>query len=119
MKASDFKPKESEHDIQASCVKWFRLQYPKALIWATPNGGERNKIVAARLKAEGVLAGVPDLFIAEPSGYYHGLFIEMKAGRNNLRTEQLEMMNRLRDSGYKCVVCWTFDEFMRAVNNYL
>ena len=119
MKASDFKPKQLEHDIQVACVQWFRLQYPQALIWATPNGGQRNVVVAKKLKDEGVLAGVPDLQIPEPRGEYSGLFIEMKSGRNKPTSEQIDMMNRLRDRKFKCVVCWSFDEFMREVKKYL
>lgn len=56
--------KHHEHNLQTACVRWFRYQYPKDIILAVPNGGSRdNKKEAARLKAEGVLAGVSDLII--------------------------------------------------------
>lgn len=57
-----------EHELQKSCVKWFRLQYPEYtnLLFAIPNGGKRNAREAARLKAEGVTPGVPDLFLQLP-----------------------------------------------------
>jgi hypothetical protein len=55
--------KTTEHDIQVNCVNYFRLRYPKGLIFAIPNGGQRNVIVASKLKAEGVLSGVPDLCV--------------------------------------------------------
>ncbi|OJV40855.1 MAG: hypothetical protein BGO29_14910 [Bacteroidales bacterium 36-12] len=119
MKASEFKPKQQEHDIQVACVNWFRYRYPKFLIWAIPNGGQRNKIVAKKLKDEGVLAGVPDLHIPVAMKGYHGLYIEMKAGRNKPSDEQLTIMGKLQNEGYKCVVCWSLDEFMKVVEDYM
>ena len=71
--------KHQESTIQTSCVKWFRLQYPNLIIYATPNGGSRNSIEAKRLKAEGVLAGVADLTVLLPHGKI--LYIEMKNQR--------------------------------------
>lgn len=119
MKASEFKPKQSEHDIQVACVTWFRLKYPKFLIWAIPNGGERNKIVAKKLKDEGVLSGVPDLHIPVAMKGYHGLYIEMKAGKNEPSKNQISIMVKLANEGYKCAVCWSLEEFMNVVNEYL
>lgn len=111
--------KEQEHNIQVACVNWFRYRYPQCLIWAIPNGGQRNAVVAAKLKAEGVLKGVPDLFIAVPRGEYHGLFVEMKAGKNKPTDEQCAVMGRLQGAGYKCAVCYSLDEFEKNINNYL
>ena len=119
--------KQTEHNLQTECVKWFRLQYPqiKDLLFAIPNGGQRNKIVAAKLKAEGVVAGVPDLFLAVPEhdrdlGYVNfGLFIEMKIKPNKPTPNQQKMMDVFRDNGYQCVVCYSFDEFRKIVQAYL
>lgn len=110
--------KLSEHDIQSTCVNWFRYQYPKHLIYAIPNGGQRNAIVAAKLKKEGVLAGVPDLHIPVARKGFHGLYIEMKAGKNKPSDNQLTIMGKLRNEGYKCEVCWNLDEFIKVVMNY-
>ena len=52
-----------EDNLQKACVTWFRLQYPDVVIFAIPNGGSRNPIEAAKLKATGTLAGVADLFV--------------------------------------------------------
>lgn len=119
LKVKEFSPKVSEHDIQVACVNWFRYKYPKFLIWAIPNGGQRNKIVAKKLKDEGVLSGVPDLHIPIAMKGYHGLYIEMKAGRNKPSDEQITIMAKLQNEGYKCVVCWSLDEFIKAVDEYI
>ena len=45
----------------------FALPYARHFVmYHIPNGGRRNKITGARLKAEGVVAGVPDVFLASP-----------------------------------------------------
>ena len=115
----EFEPKLSEHEIQVACINWFRFQYPKYLIYAIPNGGQRNKIVATKLKAEGVLAGVPDLHIPVAKQGFHGLYIEMKAGRNKPSENQITIMEKFRNEGFRCEVCWSLDQFITSVNNYL
>ena len=47
-----------------------------------PNGGKRNPAEAARFKAMGVKAGVPDLCLPVPMNGYAGLYIEMKYSNN-------------------------------------
>lgn len=110
--------RDKEHQTQVACVNWFRVQYPGKLIHAIPNGGARNIVTAAKLKAEGVVSGVPDLFIPEPSGQYHGLFVEMKVKGGRLQQTQKDMINKLNERGYKCAVCWSFEDFMKVVNEY-
>ncbi len=62
----------TEHEEQRAFVSWFRKS-GDVRIFAIPNGGFRGKNQAMKLKAEGVSAGVPDLFIPEM-----GLWVEMK-----------------------------------------
>lgn len=118
-KVKEFVPKVSEHDIQVACINWFRLSYPKYLIYAIPNGGARNIVTASKLKAEGVTSGVPDLHIPIARKGYHGLYIEMKASKNKPTDNQITVMDKLRKEGYKCDVCWNLDQFIDVVNNYL
>ena len=68
-----------EDNLQQTCVEWWRHAYPKRLIFHIPNGGKRNLREAVRLKKQGVVAGVPDLFCPEPTKLFHGLFVELKA----------------------------------------
>ena len=110
--------KMSEHELQVICVNWFRIKYNKYLIFAIPNGGFRHYSTALKLKAEGVLSGVPDLFIPIPNGEYCGMFIEMKVGYNKESKNQLELIERLTQFGYKVITCKTFEDFNMAVDNY-
>jgi hypothetical protein len=97
---SVLKTSPSEHSEQVGFVNWFNAQYPRVLIFAIPNGEKRSITVAKRLKAEGVVRGIPDLFIPE-----WRLWVEMKrktGGR--LSTEQKSMINYLQNIGYTVIV---------------
>lgn len=111
--------KQLEHKLQCACVRWFRLQYPNVLCFAIPNGGARSALTGAMLKAEGVVAGVPDLMIAVPKNGHAGLFVEMKVKPNRPSKEQVQVIKRLEDAGYKVAVCYSFDDFVNVVNDYL
>jgi hypothetical protein len=59
--------KRSEEALHKACVAYLRASLPKPwLVWHTPNGGGRSKAEAGILKAMGVLAGMPDLFVMGP-----------------------------------------------------
>ena len=74
-------PPESEEQ-KALFDWWQRTPYARHFVmYHIPNGGRRDKITGARLKAEGVVAGVPDVFLASPRQGFHGLYIEMKRQR--------------------------------------
>lgn len=112
-------PKQSESQLQKSCVRWFRKQYRRYVLFAIPNGGKRNVITATNLKKEGVVSGVGDLFLMTSNSKYHGLFIEMKVGYNKQTTNQLDFMETCIRERYGYIVCTSLDEFMTAVNTYL
>lgn len=110
----------TEHEEQCLLIKWFDLQHRDKIIFAIPNGGQRNLLVAKKLKTEGVRAGVPDLFLAYPNRTHCGLFIEMKRAKNGKLTQaQKDMMFELEKFGYHCVVCHGFDEAKKAIEEYL
>lgn len=82
------------------------------LLFAVPNGGKRDYVTAARMKAEGVKSGVPDIFLPVARGGYHGLWIELKAGKNTLSAEQQAWRNALTAHGYRVEV--VTDDWLRA-----
>lgn len=82
--------------------------------------GKRNIGVARKLQAEGVIAGVPDLFLAIPAGRFHGLFLELKNGKSNDTTEnQRRVMLELSLKLYKTEVVRTHEEFVKKIQEYL
>lgn len=115
----------SEHDEQAAVVQWADWTRwegePIGLdLFAIPNGGDRHPAVAAKLKAEGVRPGVPDLMLAIPLGGWHGLYVEMK-DRNGGRASpaQLTWKSRLERRGYKVGICHGADEAIAEIRRYL
>jgi hypothetical protein len=116
---------QQEHDEQCTLINWWRLTHQQfgvseQLLFAIPNGGQRNVIVAAKLKAEGVRAGVPDLFLAVPNRNFSGLFIEMKKRKGGRVSEaQSAMMAALVDEGYAVRVCHGWSEAQTTITEYL
>ncbi|MDE5820674.1 MAG: VRR-NUC domain-containing protein [Lachnospiraceae bacterium] len=101
-------------------AEWHTSQYPELkLLHHIPNGGKRNAVEAARFKAMGVKAGVPDLFLPAPYGGYAGLYIEMKYGKNKTTTKQNEWIAALRQQGYKVTVCYSGAEATQELESYL
>lgn len=113
--------RHDESRIQQSCVWWFRHQYAplSRLLFAVPNGGRRDAVTGAILKAEGVVAGVADLILLFPSSGYHGLCIEMKTRRGQQRDTQKEWQAAVEKAGYKYIVCRSLEQFMGEVRSYL
>lgn len=115
-------PYDEEHRLQEACVRWFNLAHPalRGRLFAVPNGGRRDAVTGARLKAEGVVAGVADLILLRRNRRYGALLIEMKAAHGRLSDGQRMWRSVVTDNDeYEYVVCRTLDEFMRAVTAYL
>lgn len=117
--------KSLEHAEQVSLMQWWSLQcrrfgIPEQLLFAIPNGGQRNIITAKRMKDEGVRAGIPDLFLAVPRGKFHGLFVEMKKSQGGVVSDaQKACMEMLSNNGYCVTVCHGFIEAKTAITAYL
>lgn len=117
----------SEHDEQAALFDYARAKeatYPLlALLFAIPNGGLRSPRTAGRLWAEGVKPGVPDTFLAVPAEHdgreRHGLWIEMKYGKNKPTEKQKWWLDKLWAWGYEVEVCYSWIEAWNAIVRYL
>lgn len=119
----------TEHGHQAALFYWAaqNINQYSQLKWlfAIPNGGLRYPATAARMKAEGVKSGVPDIMLAVPvdNGYtgprYTGLFIEMKVGKNVPTDEQKEWLKYLGQAGYFTAVCYSWIEARYVILKYL
>lgn len=120
-----------EHDEQAALFVWerqSRARFPD-LEWmfAIPNGGHRNLLVARKMKAEGVKPGVLDIFLPVARKGFHGLFLEMKAersrpvrgGKGGLSDLQCEWIAAMRSRGYSAQVAYGKDEAIKIITDYL
>ena len=109
---------------QASLIKEISLRYPAAakLIYHVPNGGHRHKLVAIKLKEQGVKAGVPDLVLPMARGGYFGLYIEFKATAPHdaaVSPAQDAYLQALTDQGYLAIVCRGHFDAIEAIRAYL
>ena len=101
-------------------------QYPE-LRWmhAIPNGGYRHKSEAGKLRAMGVKAGVPDIFLPIKRGEYSGLYIEMKKPpkggyrEGRARPEQLVWIDFLKKQGFGAAVCVGWEPARDMIIDYL
>ena len=107
---------QDEHKLQVAICKYLDLCGYE--FFAIPNGGLRNIKVAAKLKQEGVKAGVADLFVALSNGKYHGLFIEVKVGRNRQQPNQKIFEQKVLENGYQYKVVRSIDEMVAVIREY-
>ena len=108
----------SESQQQQAVVDYCAL---KAIpVFHIPNEGRRSTRNGARLKAEGLKPGVPDLCIPVPRGGYHGLFIEMKDVNGRAPSHaQMEWLELLNANGYAAYWAKGADAAIRLIERYL
>jgi hypothetical protein len=110
---------QHEAQEQEAFFNW-AAYYPQLdYMYAVPNGGSRNKLEAVNLKRQGVKSGVPDICLPLPKGKWHGLYIEMKYGKNTASENQKKYIDYLNSVGYKAVVCYGYEAAKRVVTAYL
>lgn len=129
----------SESQSQVAFFDWVRPYLrtrgiAPSLCYAVPNGAHlagdarMRAIQMARLKREGLTAGVLDINLdvpkiarlnAETVTLFHGLRIEMKAASNKPTPEQAAHILALRQAGYNVVICYSADAAILAVKAYL
>lgn len=111
--------KHIEENLQISCIRYLRLQYPSLLAHHSPNGGKRSLSEGARFKRMGTLAGFPDIFIYKPTKSFHGLAIELKTDKGKQTESQKQMQGALIENGYRYEIVRSIEEFIYIVNSYL
>jgi len=125
-----------EHVLQVQVVQWAKMQaglYPAlAMLYATPNGaklpfrksaktGKRYSPEAMKLKAEGMLSGVPDLFLPWAARGWFGFYLELKRPGHisEVRAGQVEFLAWCETAGYLGQVFDTFEDATNALLYYV
>jgi len=80
-------------------LAWFKARFPGVLIFHIGNERKCSIATGKRLKAEGIVAGIPDYMVPEMK-----LFIEMKKPGGKLSPAQKEIIPRLESAGYMVIV---------------
>lgn len=117
-RASPARPKRAtpEADFQAKLIKEISKRCrPDVFVFHVPNGGWRSATEGARLKAQGVVAGVPDLCILI-EGRAH--FLELKAPGGSVSERQKFTMRRIRDAGAPTAIANTMEAAFEALTRW-
>lgn len=124
-----YRKSEAEHREQVAVIEWaevFKATWPELeMLYAIPNGGDRDARVGAKMKREGSRKGVLDLDLPVPKHrpgtmgkYYAGCRIEMKAGKNKPTKEQNWWAAKLTNYGHACYLCYSATEAIGALTQY-
>lgn len=114
----------TEADEQTALFSWAaynRRKYPELeLLFHIPNEGKRTVINGARLKAQGMKPGVPDICLPVPNLKYTALYIELKR-RNGGKVSDAQRgwIAALNRVGCRAVVCHGWDEAREEIESYL
>lgn len=104
----------NEDILQSQIYKWYhntyctKLNNPKHCIFSVPNGGNRSKAEAMKMKSTGLVAGVSDLIIVRPEAIY---FVEVKFEKGKQSKEQIDFENTVKAMGYNYFLVRSLDEF--------
>lgn len=107
---------QDEHMIQVAITQYLGfMNYP---FFAIPNGGQRHPGVARKLKAEGVQAGVADLFIMIPNANRNGLFVEVKTATGKQSESQKQFQAKCTLWNYAYVLVRSLDDMIQILDDY-
>ena len=107
---------------QAAVVAWARnneRNYP--FLWmlhSSLNGLKRTKNAQGKAKSQGMLSGVPDLFLPVKNKYFFGLYIEMKSAKGRVSVEQSRYLKCAAENGYAVSVCYSANEAIKRIEDY-
>ncbi len=107
--------KSTEAGEQSSFVEWFRLKYPKLMLFHIANGELRHNAVGKKLKKMGVLAGVHDLYLMD-----YQLFIEFKRDKKGKLSElQKTFDEKARSTGHKTMLVHGCADAMEKIVKFI
>lgn len=112
-----------ETSLQIACLDWWEIQ-PKykrlqGMLYMVTNDGFKSWAEANIDKSRGLIAGIPDLQLAIPNTEFHGLYIELKSGKNGLNDSQKRMIPMLKAAGYRVEIIKDVLDFADLITEYL
>ena len=122
----------SEAELQKQVAIYIRLQYPDVIFHSDFGSGVKLTPWQAKMQKmqNGGKRAWPDMFIAEPKGKWHGLFIELKKEGTRLLkrdgdfasehiAEQDAVLRELNEKGYKAEFAIGFEQALNLIDDYL
>lgn len=122
----------SEAELQKQVAIYIRMQYPDVIFHSDFGSGVKLTPWQAKMQKmqNGGRRAWPDLFLAEPVGKHHGLFVELKKEGTRLKkkngdwasehiAEQDAVLSELNDKGYKAEFAIGFEQALNLIDDYL
>lgn len=110
--------REQARLVAALRRRWFLMPDElRPIVFAVPNGGKRDAREAANLKAQGVLAGIPDLGIMLPKARM--IWIEMKAENGRVSAMQADLHPHISALEFPMIVAYSAEDALEQLRNLL
>ena len=112
------KTDRTEYSGQVNLINWLKYNHDDIFYFATVNERNSSPGDMAKLKKQGLITGVPDLYLARAG---KSLFIEMKTHNgtpSHFRESQREVALDITDSGHTVVVCFGFEAAKVAIKQF-
>lgn len=114
---------ESEAELQVQVVTRslaLAARHPCIeLLHAVPNGDWRGWGTGRKLKAQGVIPGIPDLHLPVARGGFHSLYLEIKKAGGTPTQDQWEVMEALHAEGNFVRLTNSLPMALEIITNYL
>ena len=109
----------AEDIIQIQVMDFVRFHKLDKFIFHVANERTTSPQSGALLKRKGVLSGVSDILIMKPSKEKHGAAIELKSKNGKVSPNQQSFLDTLAENGYFTAVCYSADEAIATIIEYL
>lgn len=120
-----------EDILQRQVIEYLELKYKVTPI-CMGTEGKKSPFERFKFKWMGGQSGVSDLFIPVPTGFFSGLFIELKkedakiwkkdgslyATNKEHHQKQIDFINKMSERGYMASMCIGFDSAKQVIDNY-
>jgi hypothetical protein len=116
MKAAAYRRSGSEHALQNQVLGILAIHGKRCYPFAIPNAARRSPAMAARMKAEGLTAGVADLCIMLPGGKVGWLELKTATGRQSEMQKTFELVCKELRHPYALVR--TLDEAIAVLKSW-
>ena len=109
--------------MQCALFEWIKANESKepllSLFFHVPNGEFRHPRTAIKLKLMGVKAGVLDNFLPVSRRLSHGLWVELKFGKNRMTDTQVAFAKEQVKLGYAVTVAYDWMDAAWDICRYL
>lgn len=109
----------NERQEQIKIFDWLSITPYRKHVFAIPNEGRRSVTMGALMKKAGLRPGCSDIFVAVARKGYHGLFLELKYGKNTARPSQMAFLVDMALQGYATTVQTGADNAINYIADYL